>query len=418
MKAAGLQVLEGRGVARPARDQLPLRLRREGRRRPRHLQDRRQGLAHQCGMSLTFMAKPDHTWVGSSCHIHSSLWRDGESAFAGETDTFKHYLAGQIALASERFAILRADDQLVQALRGRKLGADDACVGVRQPHVRLPHRRSRQGAARRDAAFRGGRESVSRVAPLAAGMYGIEHGPRSGPRQGNAYASHVVRFPHATPGDRAAREERRRADAAGRRGDRPLPQRRAYRAGASDEVVTGYERERMFERGEEPGANRRQVRVLQTNAAENCAFPKLGVSDASARRRHHHLRHRGRLGALDARRGADPVRLREGGRASRRPADARATERDGMDENTTRSTGSCSPAERPRPRLLRRDAARGDDGVARSGDEGGARLPSRDRPRHAGARDRPRHPGAERRARRRSRGSTWEVRRTIHRGVR
>ena len=28
------------------------------------------------------MAKPDHTWIGSSCHIHSSLWRSGESAFA------------------------------------------------------------------------------------------------------------------------------------------------------------------------------------------------------------------------------------------------------------------------------------------------------------------------------------------------
>src|SRR3954452_8761514 len=58
-------------------------------------------IAHLNGCSLTFMAKPDHTWIGSSCHIHSSLWRDGESAFAGETETFRQYLAGQIACARE-----------------------------------------------------------------------------------------------------------------------------------------------------------------------------------------------------------------------------------------------------------------------------------------------------------------------------
>ena len=58
-------------------------------------------IAHQNGCSITFMAKPDHTWIGSSCHIHSSLWRDGENAFAGESDVFKRYLAGQIACARE-----------------------------------------------------------------------------------------------------------------------------------------------------------------------------------------------------------------------------------------------------------------------------------------------------------------------------
>ena len=47
-------------------------------------------LAHQRGQSVTFMAKPHHDWVGSSCHIHSSLWQDGKAAFAGESDVFKH----------------------------------------------------------------------------------------------------------------------------------------------------------------------------------------------------------------------------------------------------------------------------------------------------------------------------------------
>src|SRR5205823_11878483 len=38
-------------------------------------------IAQLNGCSITFMAKPDHSWIGSSCHIHTSLWRDGENAF-------------------------------------------------------------------------------------------------------------------------------------------------------------------------------------------------------------------------------------------------------------------------------------------------------------------------------------------------
>ena len=46
-------------------------------------------IAHLNGCSITFMAKPDHTWIGNSCHIHSSLWRGDENAFAGESEVFK-----------------------------------------------------------------------------------------------------------------------------------------------------------------------------------------------------------------------------------------------------------------------------------------------------------------------------------------
>src|SRR5205823_11185431 len=58
-------------------------------------------MAHQQGCSVTFMAKPDHTWIGSSCHIHSSLWKGGRNTFDGESETFRQYLAGQIACMSE-----------------------------------------------------------------------------------------------------------------------------------------------------------------------------------------------------------------------------------------------------------------------------------------------------------------------------
>jgi len=66
-------------------------------------------VADQLGMSVTFMAKFSQTGAGSSCHLHLSLWRDGENAFAGEeelgpvrgSDVFRWFLGGWIAHAPE-----------------------------------------------------------------------------------------------------------------------------------------------------------------------------------------------------------------------------------------------------------------------------------------------------------------------------
>lgn len=62
-------------------------------------------LADQMGVSVTFMAKFASGQAGSSCHIHMSLWRDGENAFPGDktlgplqcSDTFRWFLGGWIA---------------------------------------------------------------------------------------------------------------------------------------------------------------------------------------------------------------------------------------------------------------------------------------------------------------------------------
>jgi glutamine synthetase len=56
-------------------------------------------------LSVTFMAKFDSARAGSSCHIHFSLWRTGENAFAGDqqfgpvkcTDEFRWFLGGWMA---------------------------------------------------------------------------------------------------------------------------------------------------------------------------------------------------------------------------------------------------------------------------------------------------------------------------------
>src|ERR1700681_3383251 len=47
------------------------------------------------------MAKPDHRWICRSCNIHSSLSTGERKVFDGEFLTFKHFLAGHIAHASE-----------------------------------------------------------------------------------------------------------------------------------------------------------------------------------------------------------------------------------------------------------------------------------------------------------------------------
>ena len=201
MKAAGMKVESSKGEAWPGQHEINFRYADALKTADDHVVYKTglKTLAHQCGMSVTFMAKPDHTWVGSSCHIHSSLWRGGESAFAGESDVFKHYLAGQIALRVGARDLLRADDQLVQALRRRAAGRrrrsrgryDNRTCGFRvvghgsslRPETRIP------GAdANPYLAF---------AALLAAGLYGIEEKLELGPAfEGNAYESDVERFPH------------------------------------------------------------------------------------------------------------------------------------------------------------------------------------------------------------------------------
>ena len=66
-------------------------------------------IAEGLGVSATFMAKPSMAEAGSSCHIHLSLWKGDESAFAGDIDVgpvhvspvFRHFLGGWMARVPE-----------------------------------------------------------------------------------------------------------------------------------------------------------------------------------------------------------------------------------------------------------------------------------------------------------------------------
>lgn len=59
------------------------------------------------GHAVTFLPKWHHTKVGSSSHVHMSLWKDGTPAFydpkdsRGMSDLMRHFTAGLIAFAPE-----------------------------------------------------------------------------------------------------------------------------------------------------------------------------------------------------------------------------------------------------------------------------------------------------------------------------
>ncbi len=64
-------------------------------------------IAWQQGHAASFLAKWHHSRVGSSSHVHQSLWRDGNAAFFDPTDKLgmsalmKSYMAGLLKYASD-----------------------------------------------------------------------------------------------------------------------------------------------------------------------------------------------------------------------------------------------------------------------------------------------------------------------------
>ena len=211
-----------------------------------------KAIAHQHGVSVTFMAKPDHTWVGSSCHIHSSLWRGGEAAFAGESDVFKRYLAGQIACAAELAIFVAPTINSYKRFTAGSWapttlawGYDNRTCGFRI----VGHGSSLRAETRIPGAD--ANPYLAFAALLGAGLYGIENQLELGPAfEGNAYESDVERFPHSLR-DAIARLEQSSV-ARSLLGDVVIDHYLNYARTEQrlfDEVVTCYERERLFERG-------------------------------------------------------------------------------------------------------------------------------------------------------------------------
>jgi glutamine synthetase len=218
-------------------------------------------IAYQEGLAVTFMAKPDHTWTGSSGHIHVSLW-DGErrgnlfadSSKPGEmSDTMRWFLGGLMASARElcllmgmtvnsykRFASASwAPVNIVWARDNRTCGFRVVGHG---------------GSLRIENRFPGGDTNayLAYAALLAGGLHGIEQQIEPpAEHTGNGYlARGVPRVPRALYEAVEAFEESELARAAF--GDLVVDhyanagrvEQQTY-----DAVVTSWERERYLERG-------------------------------------------------------------------------------------------------------------------------------------------------------------------------
>jgi glutamine synthetase len=254
MKRAGMRVESSKGEAGAGQHEINFRFADALRAADDHVvyKNGAKEIAHQEGCSITFMAKPDHDEVGSSCHIHSSLWRDGRNVFGEDDAVFGPFLAGQIACARE-LAIFFAPtvNSYKRFVAGSwapttlAWGNDNRTCGFRV----VGHGSSRRPETRIPGADVN--PYLAFAALLAAGLHGIEQDLGLGPAlEGNAYVSDAERFPSTLRDAIEALESGTVARAA--LGDDVVDHYLNYARTEQrlfDSVVTCYERERLFERG-------------------------------------------------------------------------------------------------------------------------------------------------------------------------
>jgi glutamine synthetase len=253
MQGAGIRVETSKGEAWPGQHEINFRFADAVTMADNHVvyKNGAKEIAHLNGCSITFMAKPDHTWIGNSCHIHSSLWRGGDSAFATDRKVFDGWLAGQIAALGELAVFVAPTINSYKRFSAGSWapttlawGYDNRTCGFRI----VGH----GPALRTETRIPGGDVNpyLAFAALLAAGLHGIENDLElPPPLEGNAYESDAKRFPHtlrdaiaSLEGSAVAREAL---------GDEVVDHYLNYARTEQrlfDEVVTSYERERNFER--------------------------------------------------------------------------------------------------------------------------------------------------------------------------
>jgi glutamine synthetase len=214
-------------------------------------------IAFLSGISATFMAKPSEKDIGSSCHIHSSLiGEDGKSAFVDgdeETDTFRHYLGGMrqhirelalfIAPSVNSYKRYAAESWAPTSV---SWGRDNRTCGFRI----VGHGQSRRVECRIPGADVN--PYLGYAALLAAGLDGIENKTDPGPElKGNAYeAAEAEPFPSTLQEALDLWEGSEFAKRAfGESVHAHYLNYGRYEQKEFNQVVTDYERRRMFERG-------------------------------------------------------------------------------------------------------------------------------------------------------------------------
>ncbi|MFN2627263.1 MAG: glutamine synthetase family protein [Gaiellaceae bacterium] len=254
MQAAGIAVESSKGEAWPGQQEINFRYADALRMADNHViyKNGAKEIAHLNGCSITFMAKPDHTWIGNSCHVHGSLWKDGLNAFSDETGVFKNWLAGWIACAKELALFLAPTINSYKRYAAGSWAPTTLAWG--NDNRTCGFRVIGQGkGARVETRIPGGDVNpyLAIAALIAAGIHGIEQGLElPPPLEGNAYESDAERFPSSLREAVAALEAGTVARAAF--GDEVVEHYLNYGRVEQlvfDRAVTCWERERLFERG-------------------------------------------------------------------------------------------------------------------------------------------------------------------------
>ena len=169
-------------------------------------------IAYLNGWAITFMAKPDHRWTGSSGHLHMSLWdRDDDRPLMhaaedeaegpyGLGERGAQFVAGMMALSRELAVFIapfvnsyKRYAALSWAPVNVVWGRDNRTTGFRL----VGH----GGGLHVENRFPGGDMNayLTYAAMIGAGLYGIEHGLELVPEyKGNGYvATGVPRMPRA-----------------------------------------------------------------------------------------------------------------------------------------------------------------------------------------------------------------------------
>jgi glutamine synthetase len=253
MQAAGMRVETSKGEAWPGQQELNFRFSDALTMADNHViyKNGAKEIAFLHGCAITFMPKPFEDWIGNSCHIHSSLFRGDEAAFAADDELFGQWLAGQIACAKELAVFFAPTINSYKRYAAGSWapttlawGNDNRTCGFRV----VGH-----GKARRvETRIPGGDVNpyLAFAALIASGLHGIEHGLEAPPPlEGNAYESDAERFPSTLREAIAALENGTMARAA--LGDQVVDHYLNYartEQGLFDRFVTDWERKRYFER--------------------------------------------------------------------------------------------------------------------------------------------------------------------------
>ena len=254
MQAAGIKVENSKGEAWPGQHEINFRFSDAVTMADNHTiyKNGIKELANQHGCSVTFMAKPDHTWIGSSCHIHTSLWAEGRNGFDGEPELFRQFLAGQLAAGAELSVFFAPNINSYKRYAASSWAPTTLAWGY--DNRSCAFRVVGHGQALRLENRMPGADAnpyLAFAAILAAGLHGIEHKLEPPPAfEGNAYISDVARFPSTLRDAVAALESGTVARDA--LGDDVVDHYLHYARTEQqqfDRIVTEYERARLFERG-------------------------------------------------------------------------------------------------------------------------------------------------------------------------